>query len=50
MSMFNDISWGSEDDKKECEANAQIVSLYEKRSRTMVISRSWFREKVLFYQ
>ena len=31
MSMFNDISWGSMDDKKECEANAQIVSLYAKK-------------------
>ena len=32
MSMFNDISWGSRDDKKECESNAQLVSLHEKRS------------------
>ena len=31
MSMFNDISWGSMDDKTECEANAQIVSLYAKK-------------------
>ena len=31
MSMFNDISWGSKDNKKECESNAQLVSLYEKR-------------------
>ena len=30
MSMFNDISWGSKDDKKGCEANAQIVLLYAK--------------------
>ena len=28
MSMFNDISWGSKDNKKECESNAQLVSLY----------------------
>ena len=31
MSMFNDISWGSKDNKKECEANAQLVSLYAKK-------------------
>ena len=31
MSMFNDISWGSKDNKKECESSAQLVSLYEKR-------------------
>ena len=31
MSMFNDISWGSEDNKKEYESSAQLVSLYAKR-------------------
>ena len=31
MSMFNDISWGSKDNKKECESNAQLVSLHAKR-------------------
>ena len=31
MSMFNDISWGSRDKEKECESNAQLVSLYAKR-------------------
>ena len=31
MSMFNDISWRSKDDKKECESNAQLVSLFAKR-------------------
>ena len=31
MSMFNDISWGSEGNEKECESSAQIVSLYAKR-------------------
>ena len=31
MSMFNDISCGSRDNKKECESNAQLVSLYAKR-------------------
>ena len=29
--MFNDISWGSKDNKKECESNAQLVSLFAKR-------------------
>ena len=31
MSMFNDISWGSKDNKKECESNAQLVSLFARR-------------------
>ena len=31
MSMFNDISWRSKDNKKECEASAQLVSLYSKK-------------------
>ena len=31
MSMFDDISWGSKDNKKERESNAQLVSLYAKR-------------------
>ena len=26
MSMFNDISWGSEDNEKECNANATLVT------------------------
>ena len=30
MSMFNDISWGSKDNEKECESNAQLVSLLAK--------------------
>ena len=30
MSMFNDISWRSRDNKIECESNAQIVSLFAK--------------------
>ena len=28
MSMFSDISWGSRDNKVECESNAELVSLY----------------------
>ena len=31
MSMFNDISCGSKDIKKECDSNDQLVSLYAKR-------------------
>ena len=31
MSMFNDISWRSIDNEKECESNAQLVSLFARR-------------------
>ena len=31
MSMFNDISWGSKENKQECELSAQLVSIYAKR-------------------
>ena len=31
MSMFNDISWGSEDNERECSANATLVSIFAKR-------------------
>ena len=31
MSMFNDISWGSKNNKIECESNAQLVSLFARR-------------------
>ena len=31
MSMFNDISWGSRDNKKERESNVRLVSLFAKR-------------------
>ena len=34
MSIFNDISCGSRDNEKECESNAQLVSLYAKRFGT----------------
>ena len=52
MSMFNDISWGSRDNKVECGSKCQSRFSVCKKiwSRTMVISRSWFREKVVFYQ
>ena len=31
MSMFNDILWRSEDNDRECDANADLVSIYTKR-------------------
>ena len=31
MSMFNDISWGSEDNEQECDANGKLVSVYARR-------------------
>ena len=31
MSMFNDISWGSKDNEKECKSNDQLVSLFAMR-------------------
>ena len=34
MSMFNDIPWGSRDNKKECDSNARLVSLFAKRFGT----------------
>ena len=34
MSRFNDISCGSRDNEKECESNANLVSLYAKRVGT----------------
>ena len=29
--MFNDISWGSRDSKKECESDAKLASLFARR-------------------
>ena len=34
MSKFNDTSWGSRDNKVECESNAHLVSLFAKRFGT----------------
>ena len=34
MSMFNDISWGSRDNEKQCESNARLVSVCAKRFGT----------------
>ena len=31
MTMFNDISWGSKENERECELSALLVSMYAKR-------------------
>ena len=31
MSMFSDIIWGSEDNERECNANASLVSFFCKK-------------------
>ena len=50
MSMFYDIIWGSTDNEQECNANAKIMSIFEKiPSRTLVIPRTWIRKEVVFY-
>ena len=36
MSMFNDISWGSECNEQECEADANLVSIYARSILLMV--------------
>ena len=50
MSMFNDISWGSKENKQECELSAQLVSIYAKNifTRKMVIPWTWIRKEVVF--
>ena len=54
MSMFNDISWRSKDNKKECEANAQLVSLSLFAKKFGAGQWSFFgpgsEKKVVFYQ
>ena len=51
MSMFNDISWRIQDNERECNANATHVSLFAKKipSMTLVISRTWIRNKVVLH-
>ena len=50
MSMFNDIIWRSEDNERECIANATLVFICKKMfSRTLVIPRTWITNKVVFY-
>ena len=43
MSMFNDISWGSQDNDQECELNEKTFT------RKMVIPWTWNRKEVVFY-
>ena len=31
MSMFNDISWGSQDNEQDCELSGNLVSIYARR-------------------
>ena len=52
VSMFNDISWGSlrQQDRMRVKCKSRFSSCEKIRSRAMVISRSWIREKVVFYQ
>ena len=47
MSMVNDNSWGSEDNMKECESNAQLVSLCDAEqdnghSSVFVQRKKWY--------
>ena len=51
MSMFNDISWGSQDNEQECALSAQLVSICVRRFSPgkMVIPRTWIREEIVFY-
>ena len=51
MSMFNDISWGSEDNEQECDAYANLFSIYAKRfpaGRWSLLGPG-FRKDVVFY-
>ena len=52
MSMFNDISWGSkgQQERMRIKCSTRFSICKKIRSRTMLISRSWIREKVVFYQ
>ena len=51
MSTFNDIVWGSEDNERECIANATTCDFICKKisSRTLVLRRTWIRKEVVFY-
>ena len=51
VSMFNDISWGSKDNRKECESKCSTPLPLRKESwsRTMVILRTWIRKELVFY-
>ena len=51
MSMFNDISCGSRDNEKRMrfKCSTRFFLCKEIWSRTMVIPRTWIREKVVLY-
>ena len=51
MSMFNDISWGPEDNEQECELSAKLgFDLCEKIfTKKVFIPRTWIRKEVVFY-
>ena len=51
MLMFKEIIWRIKDNETECIANSTLVSLFAKNisSRTLVIPRTWIRNKVVFY-
>ena len=51
MSMFNAISWGSQDNEQECELSTQLVSIYARTfsPRKMVILRTWIRKEMVFH-
>ena len=41
MPMFNDITWGSEDNERECNANATLVPIFEKKKSQQDVGHSW---------
>ena len=51
MSMLNDIIWGSEDNERECIANATLVTLLAKRfpAGRWSFLETWIRKEVVFY-
>ena len=51
MSMFNDMSWGSKENERDCELSAQLVFYVCKKIfiRKMLIPRTWIRKEVVFY-
>ena len=49
MSMFNDISWRSKDNKQECESSAQLFSLYAKRFGAGRCSFLWLGSEKKWY-
>ena len=51
MSMFNDISWRSKDNKRESESSAQLVSLHAKRfgaGQWSFLGPGWEKKVVIY--